>query len=84
MNIGMLWFDGNKDTDLKAKVQRAADYYQKKYGIAPTVCFVNPAMMEGEKTSAGQVIVRSNETVLPNHFWIGVNGKSSANGQTSD
>jgi hypothetical protein len=83
MNVGMLWFDGNKDTELKLKVQKAAEYYQRKYGIEPTVCYVNPAMMDGERQSAGRVEVRSNATVLPNHFWIGVNGKNESNGQQS-
>ena len=32
MNIGMLWFDNDKKTDLAGKITRAADYYRNKYG----------------------------------------------------
>lgn len=80
MNIGMLWFDNDKERDLNTKVMRAADYYKKKYGNVPNMCYVHPSMLpvsqeiENKKRMAGNVEVRSAMTVLPNHFWIGVNG----------
>ena len=42
MDIGMLWFDNDKNCDLDAKVERAATYYHKKYGQSPNLCFVHP------------------------------------------
>ncbi len=77
MNIGMLWFDNDKTTDLVRKVKRAAVYYQKKYGTTPNLCFVHPSMLpasdaEEKKMKAGKVEVRSTASVLPNHFWIGI------------
>jgi hypothetical protein len=42
MDIGMLWFDNDKTDDLEIKVKRAVNYYQKKYGQKPNICFVNP------------------------------------------
>ena len=80
MDIGMLWFDNDKERDLTAKVQRAVEYYRKKYGNVPNLCFVHPNMLpalkedRGKKVMAGEVEVRSATTVLPNHLWIGVNG----------
>jgi hypothetical protein len=82
MNIGMLWFDNDPKTEFTSKVERAAAYYRNKYGRQPTLCFVHPCMIgstpasNGEQTSlkTAGVEVRSTRSVLPNHFWIGVNG----------
>jgi hypothetical protein len=80
MDVGMLWFDNDKERDLNAKVMRAADYYRKKYGNIPDLCYVHPNMLpvsqgsENKKVMAGSIEVRSAMTVLPHHFWIGVNG----------
>jgi hypothetical protein len=51
MNVGMLWFDNDIKAELAAKVERAASYYRKKYGIAPTVCFVHPSMLANGNTT---------------------------------
>lgn len=86
MKIGMLWFDNDKKTDLLTKIEHAADYYQNKYGLRPNLCFVHPSMApvspEDKSNdpdpdtvfSAGNVMVRTSKSVLPNHIWIGVNG----------
>jgi hypothetical protein len=74
MNIGMLWFDNDPKTDLSAKVQQAASFYKDKYGVRPNVCFVHPSMIPEDRLKTGRVEVRKNGSVLPNHYWIGVNG----------
>lgn len=90
MNIGMLWFDNDPKTKLEDKIERAASYYREKYGSTPTVCFVHPSMIKTEKTIPENgnpesdipllitrgLELRPNRSVLPNHFWIGVNGTS--------
>ncbi len=73
MNIGMLWFDNDPKSDLKAKIERAATYYQTKYGQSPNLCFVHPSMISSEVGKNSPVEVRPNRSVLPNHFWIGIN-----------
>ena len=80
MNSGMLWFDNSNQRDLQSKVGRAAAYFQKKYGQTPTLCFVHPSMMGNgiKKLSSGKVEIRIADSVLPNHFWIGVNGKNGS------
>ncbi len=85
MDIGMLWFDNDKKSDYEAKIERAATYYRDKYGKAPNLCFVHPCMIPNnvsnntEETSIKSqgVEVRTSKTMLPNHFWIGVNRQES-------
>jgi len=72
MNTGMLWFDNDPKIDIFVKIMRASEYYQKKYGQTPNVCFVHPSMkMEVPSKSIG-VDVQVNQMILPNHFWLGV------------
>src|SRR5690348_6243243 len=52
LEVGMLWWDGDKHRPLAEKVQRAAAFYQAKYGAAPTVCHVNPKMVTDTQQSA--------------------------------
>ena len=87
MDIGMLWFDNDKQADLNVRVNRAVTYYQKKYGQKPNICFVNPCMIStnGNRTqsnpgnsaviSSNGIEIRESLTMLPNHFWIGINSK---------
>jgi hypothetical protein len=77
MNIGMLWFDNDAKTDLSAKIKRAAIYYKDKYGQSPNLCFVHPSMMKTSPASDDAIELRTTRSVLPNHFWLGVNSKSN-------
>jgi hypothetical protein len=79
MEIGMLWFDNDPKLDLKNKVHKAAQYYKEKYGQEANLCFVHPSMTSDEKIDAGAVVVYSNSTVLPHHFWIGVHRPEVSN-----
>jgi hypothetical protein len=72
MDIGMLWFDNDKKSDVISKITRAADYYRRKYGEDPNICFVHPSMIAEKIQNMKGVAIRSNSTVLPHHFWIGV------------
>lgn len=71
MKTGMLWFDNDPKIDLQAKIARAADYYRKKYGIKPDLCFVHPSMVNGGLPARNGIEVRTTPLVLPNHLWIG-------------
>lgn len=76
MNIGMLWFDNNPQTDVKQKVKAAVRYYRKKYGVTgDLVCLVHPSMID-EDFSFGKISVGSDKAVLPHHFWVGVKNVS--------
>lgn len=74
MVTGMLWFDNDPKSDLNSKIIRAVDFYQKKYGIRPDLCFVHPSMIKTEASNRNGIEVRTNTRVLPHHFWIGKNG----------
>lgn len=75
MNVGMLWFDNDRQTALADKVLRAAEYYQRKYGHLPDMCLVHPSMLVapgGEAPAcAGKVSIRSHHAIRPGHLWIG-------------
>lgn len=77
MNIGMLWYDNDKQSDLATKIQRAADYYHTKYGKAPTLCLVHPRTLGDTPLKGNGIEVRATRSVLPNHFWLGVNNNGS-------
>ena len=70
METGMLWFDNDTQADFASKVKRAATYYRNKYGAQPDICHVNPSMYS-IKTVDG-IEIAPDETISPNHFWIGV------------
>ncbi len=83
MDVGMLWFDNDKKANLQVKVARAVSYYQKKYGQAPNLCFVHPSMLSGAQNGSAAhkkkkgvrtkgVEIRPSKSLLPNHFWLGV------------
>lgn len=67
----MLWFDNDPKLDMISKVQKAAVYYKDKYGREPNLCFVHPSMITDSTSKTGSVVVRTNSTVLPHHFWMG-------------
>ena len=71
MHTGMLWFDDSQTT-LTLKIQKAVDYYQKKYGHLPDLCLVHPNMLKDIKVDEGKVTVRAYRPVLPGHIWVGV------------
>ncbi len=80
MRIGMLWLDTSTQDDLATKVRRAAAYYRRKYGHAPTVCYVHPSMLLGESQTSEDsqkvlhvdaIEVRPLHDILPQYLWLG-------------
>lgn len=79
MKVGMLWFDGDLKLDLRVRIERAAMYYQNKYGRSPNMCVIHPDTA-GENPP-GQVTgmdVRTSGSVLLNHFWLGIEDQAQA------
>ena len=68
----MLWFDNDKDTDLPAKIERAATYYQNKYGQIADLCLV-PTGAIAKDTTFGGIKVKPDTSVFENNFLIGKN-----------
>jgi hypothetical protein len=70
---GLLWFDDNKTRTVAAKVDMAMKRYQQKYGRMPTVCYAHPVTLDGQDVSIFKILPL--KSVLPNHFWLGVETK---------
>ena len=80
MHTGMLWFD-NSQTALTVKIQKAVEYYHKKYGRTPDLCLVHPSMLDMNQQNQRQLevnklTVRPYRPVLPGHIWIGIEDKN--------
>jgi len=71
MSTGMLWFDDSQ-TELSVKIQKAAEYYQKKYGSTADLCLVHPSMIGDDKPKIEGLKVRPYRPVLPGLLWIGI------------
>lgn len=73
MKVGMLWFDESRDLEIEQRIERASEYYHSKYGQKPNVCFVHPEAIDEDSRVIGSALkVRSSETLLQDHFWIGI------------
>lgn len=77
MKVGMLWFDGDRSIDLSSRIKRAATYYHEKYGRMPNLCILHPTT-SGETTleRVAGLVVQTNASVLPDHFWLGIEEQS--------
>ncbi len=74
MEIGMLWFDDSQLTTAE-KISRAVTFYDEKYGRMPTLCLVHPDTLNGGEEIMAGVEIRQARSVMPDHFWIGVDDK---------
>ena len=73
MKVGMLWLDTGGESDLGARVTRAASYYAEKYGRKANLCVVHPETAgERPPDSVADVMLRVRQDALRQHFWIGV------------
>lgn len=74
MHTGMLWFDNDPQTTLSVKIQKAMDYYRRKFGLVPDLCLVHPSMYESDQKQLefGKLTIRPYRTVMPGHLWIGI------------
>jgi hypothetical protein len=75
----MLWFDNSKDS-LQVKIEKAADYYFKKYGRKPDLVLVHPSMLENGKGGVNlpelqNITLRPYRPILPGHIWLGIEDK---------
>ncbi len=77
MEVGLLWYDDSK-VEFAVKVEEAAERYQEKFGRRPDRCYVNPSSLpgEGNKLSLDGIKVLSSPSILPDHFWVGLGGKT--------
>lgn len=81
MKIGLLWADDGKGT-MAERVMAAARCYERKFGVAPTVCFASSKDMAMDTDMARVVIsgvmVMPMKWILEKHLWIGVGNDEQA------
>ena len=83
MEIGMLWFDDSQ-LDLDKKISRAVAFYGEKYGRSPTLCLIHPVTLDGGKEMVAGVQIRQARSVMPDHFWIGIEDKPQHTARTAE
>lgn len=72
MKTGMLWYD-NSGLTLEERLEKAAEYYNKKYGVMPNLAFVPVGILAaGARDQVGAITLEGNRSVLPHHIWLGV------------
>jgi hypothetical protein len=47
LKVGLLWFDDDTKRALTAKLDEAAERYEERFGVRPTLVYLNPAQAEG-------------------------------------
>src|SRR5579883_1837909 len=47
LKVGLLWFDDDTKRALTAKLDEAAERYEERFGVRPTLVHLNPAQAEG-------------------------------------
>lgn len=82
MHLGMLWYDNTPDVSLKSRIEKAAEYYRKKYHQEPNLCLIHPSMLDAggkhgtDVPHVGSMTIRPYGPVLPGHLWIGVEDRN--------
>lgn len=76
-NTGLLGYHDSKG-DLASKVHEPAERYGEKFGRRPNSFYVNPASLpnNASKSSARGIKVVTKPTILPDRFWVGVEGRN--------
>ena len=70
MREGMLWFDDEKQVEMKDKVSKAINFFQSKYGQLPHACYVHPLSFDKEIILDESIKVHPNARVIKNHIWL--------------
>ena len=73
MKVGMLWFDNDPTVEIEYRIMRACCFYHEKYGQKPSMCLINPNLVDSSEheISAG-IEVRPSLAVQPDYFWVGM------------
>jgi hypothetical protein len=70
MREGLLWYDNQRNIDLKERIASAVKFFESKYGYLPKKCFVNPATLEKPLELDRKIKVLPNHRVIVNHIWL--------------
>jgi hypothetical protein len=67
---GLLWFDDNPKRPLVEKLDEAAQRYEERFEVRPTLVHLNPAQAEGLKYK--RLSIFGDVSLRRNYFLIGV------------
>jgi hypothetical protein len=72
MTTGMFWFDQEISNSIQERIFKAAVYFQEKFGILPTVCYLNPENKFSELNDNFHIEILYTGSIQPNHLWLGI------------
>ena len=78
MHAGMLWVDNAPGVPLEKRLERAANFYRRKYGRVPNLCLIHPSMLDAAHVRLGKITVRAYAPIVRGHLWIGVEDEPQA------
>lgn len=67
MQVGLLWFDGDKRRSPVDKLDQAAARYTERFGRSATLCHVHP----DDVFAHPSIRVLPSGAILRGHFWVG-------------
>ena len=70
LKMGLLWFDDNPKRPLAEKLDEAAERYQERFDMWPTLVHLNPTQAEGLKYKRLRIF--GDEHLRRNYFIVGV------------
>lgn len=77
MKTGMLWHHDSTNIDetdqLEGLIQKAAQDYQRYYGVTPSVCFMNPQELGNHRRRLLRLNMQlsPSDQLEPGQFWLG-------------
>jgi hypothetical protein len=70
MKLGLLWFDDDAKRKVAEKLDEAAERYEERFGVRPTLVHLNPAQAEG--LAHRRLRVYGDASLRRNYFLVGV------------
>jgi hypothetical protein len=70
LKLGLLWFDDDAKRAVLDKLDEAAERYEERFGVRPTLAHLNPAQAEGLKHRRMRVC--GDPGLRRNYFIVGV------------
>lgn len=74
--IGLMWYD-NSRRDWRERMIAVVERHHQKFGVKPTLCHINPAMVNRSGIGqpefverVGDIEVYLNNVIRPDHFFV--------------
>ena len=72
---GVLWVNKDPVMVFKERVRMIANSYEKRFGVRPTICLVNPKSLPGEVEAVDDIRIYPAKYVQKNNYWVGRDAK---------